>query len=486
MLTTCPVPTLALSAETSRYAGADAQPLLSLTGLQPHVLGLIWDLADTTKVGRLTKEQFAVFMKLVSLVQQGFALPPTLPLNWVPPAFRAAAAAAPGAVAASGYGGPAPAAVGTGDPEIDELNQKIAAQRAKLADATGQVGDYEKDIEELRTRRALADSDLRQAELEKENADQRLDEIKASLDRDRNEAADLEAEADRQTRELDNLAKQAEEAQERIRRAEEERSKQQVLSAAEQEFGQLNRQIRVRGCGLRATAGAAVVLTKCAAARGAFAAGPARRQDLQEGLAKLREELNAVTQEKQQLEAQLASDRRSSQTGLVRAASLMENGGATDTWTALVLDARARARRRPGARRRPTALTRARSAPRPLRPTLPRRSTARTLSTTPLAAPRVRSAGRPAAAAAVRRASVWTMHSVGRHYRPARCLRRRGQTGSTRAIRSVRPTAGRRRRPRTPSPIRSPPPTRSACRRTLRPRRCAPLRPRARRCRPRR
>ena len=216
------------------------------------MLGLVWDLADTNKVGRLTKEQFAVFMKLVSLVQQGFALPPTLPLNWVPPAFRGAVGAAPGGVAASGNGGPAPAPAGTGDPEIDELNQKIAAQRAKLADVTGQVGHYEKDIEELRTRRALADSDLRQAESEKENADQRLDEIKASLDRDRNEATDLEAEADRQSQELEDLLKQAQEEQERIRHAEEERSKQQALSAAEQEFGHLNRQIRVRGPGLLA------------------------------------------------------------------------------------------------------------------------------------------------------------------------------------------------------------------------------------------
>ena len=50
-----------------------------------------------------------------------------------------------------------------------------------------------------------------------------------------------------------------------------------------------------------------------------------RRQELQEGLAKLREELNAVTQEKQQLEAQLASDRRTSQTDLVRIVSLKQN-----------------------------------------------------------------------------------------------------------------------------------------------------------------
>lgn len=72
--------------------GEEAVPFFSNSKLPEDVLATIWDLADITKAGRLSKEEFAIAMYLIRQQRSrrdGQGLPETLPLNLIPPRMRA-------------------------------------------------------------------------------------------------------------------------------------------------------------------------------------------------------------------------------------------------------------------------------------------------------------------------------------------------------------------------------------------------------------
>ena len=114
--------------------GDEARPLLMSSGLPPGVLQHVWALSDLTTAGRLSPDEFAVCMKLVTLARQGISLPSALPPSWVPPSMRGRVATAAGAL------GSVP---GSADPEIDKLLQALSAQQAKLADVHGKVANFQ-------------------------------------------------------------------------------------------------------------------------------------------------------------------------------------------------------------------------------------------------------------------------------------------------------------------------------------------------------
>lgn len=72
--------------------GEEAVPFFSNSKLPEDVLATIWDLADITKAGRLSKDEFAIAMYLIRQQRSrrdGQGLPETLPLNLIPPRMRA-------------------------------------------------------------------------------------------------------------------------------------------------------------------------------------------------------------------------------------------------------------------------------------------------------------------------------------------------------------------------------------------------------------
>ncbi|XP_053394961.1 epidermal growth factor receptor substrate 15-like 1 isoform X3 [Mercenaria mercenaria] len=93
-------------------AGDKVKPVLLNSKLPMDILGRIWELSDIDKDGYLDRDEFALAMHLVHKGMAKEPLPPTLPLNLVPPSKRKAAPGGampslPGAVPVlAGLGGP--------------------------------------------------------------------------------------------------------------------------------------------------------------------------------------------------------------------------------------------------------------------------------------------------------------------------------------------------------------------------------------------
>lgn len=68
--------------------GSKVKPVLLNSKLPKDTLGRIWDLSDIDKDGNLDKEEFILAMHLVYDCLAKNSLPPSLPLNMVPPSKR--------------------------------------------------------------------------------------------------------------------------------------------------------------------------------------------------------------------------------------------------------------------------------------------------------------------------------------------------------------------------------------------------------------
>ncbi|OCH95293.1 EF-hand protein [Obba rivulosa] len=73
---------------SGRLVGDVTVPFLLKTGLPLDVLKRIWDLADISRKGYLSRDDFAVALYLVGLKKQGKELPSTLPASLIPPSER--------------------------------------------------------------------------------------------------------------------------------------------------------------------------------------------------------------------------------------------------------------------------------------------------------------------------------------------------------------------------------------------------------------
>jgi len=69
-------------------SGAQVREVMMKTGLSQDTLMAIWELSDITQNGSMDNEEFALCMYLIEMVQNGNALPPTLPIRLVPPGKR--------------------------------------------------------------------------------------------------------------------------------------------------------------------------------------------------------------------------------------------------------------------------------------------------------------------------------------------------------------------------------------------------------------
>ena len=74
---------------TGKIEGQNVVPFFLQSGLDEATLAHVWDLSDITQDGSLSRDEFAVAMRLINNRISGQPLPDKLPANLVPPSLRA-------------------------------------------------------------------------------------------------------------------------------------------------------------------------------------------------------------------------------------------------------------------------------------------------------------------------------------------------------------------------------------------------------------
>ncbi|WFD06563.1 hypothetical protein MVES1_001914 [Malassezia vespertilionis] len=77
------------TAHTGHIEGSLVVPFFMQSGLDEPTLAHVWDLSDLTQDGVLTRDEFAVAMRLINDKIAGRAIPDQLPPNMMPPGMRA-------------------------------------------------------------------------------------------------------------------------------------------------------------------------------------------------------------------------------------------------------------------------------------------------------------------------------------------------------------------------------------------------------------
>merc|ERR1719343_445987 len=78
----------ALSLVRGKASGQQIMVEMQKSNLSRDTLKTIWELSDIDCDGKMDSEEFALCMYLIEMVQNGNALPPTLPIRLVPPGKR--------------------------------------------------------------------------------------------------------------------------------------------------------------------------------------------------------------------------------------------------------------------------------------------------------------------------------------------------------------------------------------------------------------
>jgi len=77
-----------LSMSAGKVSGAQVMNVMLQSGLQRATLKAIWKLSDIDRDGKMDDEEFALCLYLMEHVKKGLKLPPTLPMQMVPPGKR--------------------------------------------------------------------------------------------------------------------------------------------------------------------------------------------------------------------------------------------------------------------------------------------------------------------------------------------------------------------------------------------------------------
>lgn len=73
---------------TGYLTGPQARGILVQSKLPQATLAQIWTLSDLDNDGRLSCDEFILAMFLCDKAMNGEKIPPTLPVDWIPPSFR--------------------------------------------------------------------------------------------------------------------------------------------------------------------------------------------------------------------------------------------------------------------------------------------------------------------------------------------------------------------------------------------------------------
>ncbi|KAG0252355.1 hypothetical protein DFQ27_008138 [Actinomortierella ambigua] len=195
--------------------GEEASKFFMNSRLPESVLAQIWDLADITKSGSLSKDEFAVAMYLINRKNAiGTPVPKVLPPTLIPPSLRTRAMLTSGFTeplrsmntgsshtrrqsfdllgdgpVASHSTGPA----STADRETDELQAKITAATGELASLQNQMNNMSQTTGDLQAKRQVLEQQLSALSAQKHEISIRLNQIKTLHENETKSIKDLQA-----------------------------------------------------------------------------------------------------------------------------------------------------------------------------------------------------------------------------------------------------------------------------------------------------
>ncbi|XP_069034836.1 intersectin-1 isoform X5 [Lepisosteus oculatus] len=193
---------------SGHLTGPQARTILMQSSLPQAQLASIWNLSDIDQDGKLTAEEFILAMHLIDMAMSGQPLPPVLPPDFIPPAFRRVRSGS----------GISTASLHLADQRVQEEpaeeEQQAPEKRLPVTFEDKKRENFERGNLELEKRR--------QALLEQQRKEQ---ERLAALERQEQERRERER-LEQERRRQQELEKQLEKQRELERQREEERRKE--------------------------------------------------------------------------------------------------------------------------------------------------------------------------------------------------------------------------------------------------------------------
>ncbi|KAG0231124.1 hypothetical protein BGW41_002318 [Actinomortierella wolfii] len=196
-------------------SGEEASKFFMNSRLPESILAQIWDLADITKSGSLSKDEFAVAMYLINRKNaQGIPIPKVLPPTLVPPSLRTrsllTSSLSDPLRGTSGLAsthnrrqsfdllGDGPVAThttgpsGVADKETEELQSKITAATGELASLQNQINNLSQTTGDLQHQRQMLEQQLSSLSSQKHDISIRLNQIKTLHENETKTIKDLQ------------------------------------------------------------------------------------------------------------------------------------------------------------------------------------------------------------------------------------------------------------------------------------------------------
>lgn len=207
--------------------GAEARTVLMQSGLGTQQLAEVWNLADVDVNGRLMNDEFVLAMYLIELCRAGQKLPPKLPLEFIPLAFRPAGMPVQAAFPQPVVAPIAPMGMVMGPQPVPQpmpnVPQNGAAEQPAVVTALDSEAkrreNFLKGQEELARRQEALKEQLRRDE-EARREKQRAEEERLQREREERERARL-AELERQRERARQLEQERQDAMRREQEARE-------------------------------------------------------------------------------------------------------------------------------------------------------------------------------------------------------------------------------------------------------------------------
>ncbi|XP_037820712.1 intersectin-1 isoform X4 [Lucilia sericata] len=228
---------------TGYLTGVQARGILVQSKLPQATLAQIWTLSDLDSDGRLSCDEFILAMFLCDKAMTGEKIPPTLPLDWIPPSFRKAKSRTSSVSGAGSRPGSQPSSrhasvssQGAADDPLAGLPQTSFEDKRKE--------NFDKGQAELDRRRKLLQDQQRKEKEERERKEREEAEKreKARLEAERKQQEELERQLQKQRElelEREEQRKRELEAKEAARK---ELEKQRLLEWEQARIAELNSQ----------------------------------------------------------------------------------------------------------------------------------------------------------------------------------------------------------------------------------------------------
>ncbi|TPX69736.1 hypothetical protein SpCBS45565_g02147 [Spizellomyces sp. 'palustris'] len=259
--------------------GQDSYEFFTRAKLAQTELARIWDLANVSRTGRLSKDEFAVAMHLIKLRMAGTPLPSVLPPELVPPSLRMQALKALGTVDTTSGLAASPSvgsqlSVGETDlmagmgsapsalidarslsfsklpsthnaAELAEREDELAQRKADLQSVEQQLGSLQPSVEELRRKRAALDSEFRTVTEKRNEQSLQLSQLRAVYETESQIALETENALMREKQMLNIALAELQQAQQTVAALQAERgSLEEQLGRTQHDIEEMKKQIK--------------------------------------------------------------------------------------------------------------------------------------------------------------------------------------------------------------------------------------------------